>query len=46
MENIKRIEVTRNKDKTKTLLSADDQVVMAESETSLQRSVHELENIT
>jgi DNA replication protein DnaD len=36
--NIKGIQITRKKE-IKTLLFADDQVIIAESETSLQKSV-------
>jgi hypothetical protein len=43
-DNVKGIQITRNKE-IKTLLFADDQVLIAESEILLQKSVHKLENI-
>jgi hypothetical protein len=43
--NIKGLKISRNTE-IKTLLLADDQVIMAESENLLQKSVHKLEKIT
>jgi hypothetical protein len=42
---IKGIKILRNKD-IKTLLLADDQVVVADSKDALQISIHKLETIT
>jgi hypothetical protein len=44
-DNLKGVQIKRNEE-IKTLLFADDQVLIAELETLLQKSVHRLENIT
>jgi hypothetical protein len=43
-DNVQGMQLTRNKE-IKTLLFADDQVITAEFETLLQKSIHSLESI-